>query len=207
MKIFILRARKGPTAPDYIEPNIGNPHHFEIIAHSIVSALFISRHMRPDVLFYVVLEGSPDPPKTIVFDSQKLFYLGGFDERTIISVVKRALKASNNLVKDETRDIDSGLQVTRTSFEHLVKDLSQRYPIYILSKKGSDIREAELPENCCFIFTDHIPMQKKTFYLLKRLGVKKLKVGPTMLFAAHCIVLVHNELDRREKIYGPPGTS
>ena len=71
-------------------------------------------------------------------------------------------------------------------------------PIYLLEKKGEDIRAADLTGDRAFIFTDHIPMQKKTLSLLRRLGVRGLSLGPKVLFAAHCITLVHNELDRRE---------
>ena len=39
-------------------------------------------------------------------------------------------------------------------------------------------------------------MPKKTEKLLERIGAKKIKLGPKMLFASHCIVIVHNELDR-----------
>jgi tRNA (pseudouridine54-N1)-methyltransferase len=31
---------------------------------------------------------------------------------------------------------------------------------------------------------------------MKRLGATPLSVGPKLLFAAQCIVLIHNELDR-----------
>ncbi len=198
MRVFVLRSRRGPTAADYVDKNFGPPNHFEIIAHSIANSLFISNDIRKDVVFHVVLEGPPDPPKIISFDTSNLVYLGGFDERTLASVVKRALDASKGLSRDEFVDVDTGLRVSRLSFEHLVRRLSETLPVYMLSKRGTDIRNTELPEDVCFLFTDHLPMQKKTFHLLKRLKVRKIKLGPKMLYAAHCIILVHNELDRRE---------
>lgn len=199
MRVFVLRTRRGPSASGYVDQNFGPPSHFEIVAHSIANSLFISNDIRADVVFHVVLEGPPDPPKIISFDTRNLAYLGGFDEKTLAAVVKRALDASQGLAKDESRTVDSGLQVSRRSFEHLVRELAESLPVYLLSKKGTDIRESELPLDGGFLFTDHLPMQKKTFHLLKRLGVQKISLGPVMLYAAHCIVLVHNELDRREK--------
>ena len=95
-------------------------------------------------------------------------------------------------------EVEPGILLHKISFEALVKGLSREMPIYILDKKGEDIRAAEFVGDCAFIFTDHIPMQKKTLSLLKRLGVRGLSLGPKVLFAAHCITLVHNELDRRE---------
>jgi tRNA (pseudouridine54-N1)-methyltransferase len=68
-----------------------------------------------------------------------------------------------------------------------------------LAEGGEDIRTLQPAEDGCFLFTDHIPMQKKTLSLLSRLGVRQLSLGPRMLFASHCMVLVHNELDRRAR--------
>lgn len=198
MRNFILRARRGPTSARNIEANLGGRGHFEVIAHCVVSALYVSRDIRADVCFHMVLEGPPDPPKIVSFDSSNLFYLEGFDERTIAEIVSRALTASRGLANGECREIDSGLSVSRMSFERLVRDLVKRNPVYLLSRKGEDIRRVDLQEDSCFIFTDHLPMQKKTYHLFDRLGVRQVSLGPTMLFAAHCIVLVHNELDRRK---------
>jgi tRNA (pseudouridine54-N1)-methyltransferase len=51
--------------------------------------------------------------------------------------------------------------------------------------------------NPCFLLTDHIPMPKKTFHTLERLGAKKITLGSKMLFASQCVVLIHHELDQR----------
>ena len=83
MRTFILRARTGPTTPDQVGLSFGEPRHLEIVCHSIANALFVSKDIRPDVQFYVVLEGPDDAPKTIGFRSDGLFRLGGFDEREI----------------------------------------------------------------------------------------------------------------------------
>ena len=51
-------------------------------------------------------------------------------------------------------------------------------------------------DNPCFLLTDHIPMPKKTFNSLERLGTKKISLGPKMLFASQCVVLIHHALDQ-----------
>lgn len=199
MRIFVLRARKGPTSAEWVDRNFGAPNHFEIVANSISNALFISNDIRKNVIFHVALEGPPDPPKIVTFDSAALTYFGGFDESSVAAVVKKALDASGKLGKNEWRKADSGIRVARMSFEHLVREIGETHPLYILSRRGTDIRSADLTADGCFLFSDHIPMQKKSFHLLKRIGARRLSLGPIMLFAAHCIVLVHNELDRRER--------
>ena len=198
MTIFVVRARNVPTAPGYVEKQLGGSGHFEIIAHSVVSSLFVSKDIRRDVLLYIVCEGPPTPPRVVVFDSRQMLSLPGFDEKSIVYLFDRALRRGVGLAKGECRVVDSGLEVMATSFERLVRSLAEVHPTYILDRKGEDARQADFPADPCFILTDHIPMQKKTHHLLKRLNVRKCSLGPRMLFAAHCIVLVHNELDRRD---------
>lgn len=203
MRVFILRARKGPTSPAAVAKTMGYPDHFEVIAHSVVSALMISKQTRDDVVFHIVLEGNPVPPVTVTFNSASMGSLGGFDEAMIAEVFRRILKPAADLAKEESLEVEPGIQLYKISFEALVKGLSGRMPIYLLDKKGEDLRTAEFVGDCAFIFTDHIPMQKKTLSLLKRLGVRGLSLGPKVLFAAHCITLVHNELDRRDARASP----
>ena len=160
MRVFILRARRMPTAAESLEKHLGGYSHFEIIAHTLISALFVSRDVRSNVLVYVVCEGPPDPPRVIGFDSRALFMLPGFDERAILSIFERALRESEHLGREQTRQIDDGLTVGRTSFEHLVRSLGARQGVYVLDRRGQDIREVAFPEECCFILTDHMPMQK-----------------------------------------------
>jgi tRNA (pseudouridine54-N1)-methyltransferase len=198
MKVFILRARKGITAPAGIPEQFGEPNHFEIILHTIASALFISKHIRSDTVLHIVMEGPPEAPKVLTFDPGILGYLGGFDEKCLAGAVGEALAVSKGISGSETRSSPRGIKIRRQSFENLIRETGEEMPLFILSKKGTDIRAAELPGSGCFILTDHIGMQKKTGNLLKRLGVKEISLGPKMLFAAHCVALVHNELDRRE---------
>jgi tRNA (pseudouridine54-N1)-methyltransferase len=38
-------------------------------------------------------------------------------------------------------------------------------------------------------------MPKKVLPSLERLGAKQLSLGPTMLFASQCVLLIHHQLD------------
>jgi tRNA (pseudouridine54-N1)-methyltransferase len=44
-----------------------------------------------------------------------------------------------------------------------------------------------------------MPMPKKSFGTLERLGAEEISLGSTMLFASQCVLLLHNELDYRER--------
>ena len=99
--------------------------------------------------------------------------------------------------KDETRPVESGVTVRTVSFERLVQELAQDHQLFVMDRKGTPIRDQAFGGNPCFLLTDHIPMPKKTFNSLDRLGATRLTLGKTMLFASQCVVLIHYELDQR----------
>ena len=69
-------------------------------------------------------------------------------------------------------------------------DVLNRYQKIIMA------RQQAFEANPCFLLTDHIPMPKKIFPSLERMGAKKLTLGSTMLFASQCVVLIHHALDQ-----------
>ena len=197
MREFILRARKAPTAANFSLDNLPDAGHMEIVAACISNALFTSNHIRPATTINVVLEGGPDPPRTLSIDSSHLGSLDGFDERSIAKMIQNALRIGRGLELREERIVDEGITIAKTAFEHLVQERPSE-SLFYLSKKGQDIRDIELPESPTFVFSDYLSMPKKSSKYLDRLGATPIRLGPRTLFASHCIILVHNELDRRE---------
>ena len=122
--------------------------------------------------------------------------LSGMNESALLNTCATALRAGKSLQKEASVICDDGIIVKAISFEHLVKEKALHQEVYMLDRKGSDIRETSISDNAVFLLTDHIPMPKKTFNSLTRQGVMKLSLGPTMLHASQCISVIHNELDR-----------
>lgn len=196
MRIFVLKAHKAPTDSALFLAAVGLNAHVEILAHALMNALFISKSHRADVIVHLVLESSRDYSRTITFTASEVGDLGGFGEQALLSSIARALDAARDLKKAATVKVEAGVKVRALSFEHLIKELSENYPVYLLDRKGVDIRTVEFAGDVCFLLTDHIPIARKTLNSIKRLGATKISLGPRMLFAAQCIVLIHNELDR-----------
>ena len=198
MRTFIIRARKGVTAAERIPNDLGKGAHIEVIAHAVASAVFLSNAMRPDVVMHIVMESSSDFPRTLSLFTGEGLSLPGFHEEAILSTIGRALKRGERLSKDETLQIADGISLSGFGFERLIQQMEAgEQSLYLLHPKGTDIRETDLREDCAFILTDHIPMPKKSLKYLDRLKVNRISLGPKALFAAHCITVVHNELDRR----------
>lgn len=197
MRTFVLRARAAPTDSQKLLAAIGKEAHPEILAHTLMNAIFVAQAHRPDVIVYLVLESTQDFSRTLRFDANAMRDIGGFDERALLAKVAQALDASRGMGKEETRDVESGVSVSTTSFERLVQTLAEDHQLFVMDRKGTAIREQAFADRPCFLLTDHIPMPKKSFNSLERLGARKIALGSKMLFASQCVVLIHHELDQR----------
>ncbi|MBB5208381.1 tRNA (pseudouridine(54)-N(1))-methyltransferase TrmY [Chiayiivirga flava] len=197
MRTFVLRARAAPTDSARLLAGVGKDAHTEILAHTLMNAIFVAQSHRAGVTVYLVLESTQDFSRTIRVEADAMRDVGGFDEQSLLRKVARALDVSAGMAKEETRAVEPGVTVRTVSFERLVQELSRTHALFVMDRKGTPIREQAFPDNPCFLLTDHIPMPKKTFHSLERLGATKIALGSTMLFASQCVVLIHHELDLR----------
>ena len=197
MRTFVLRARAAPTDSQKLLAAIGQDAHPEILAHTLMNAIFVAQSHRADVVVYLVLESTQDYSRTIRFEANAMHDIGGFDERALLGKVAAALDASRGMGKEETRPVESGVTVRTVAFERLVQELAADHQLFVMDPKGTPIRDQAFDGKPCFLLTDHIPMPKNTFHTLDRLGAKKIALGRKMLFASQCVVLIHHALDER----------
>ena len=197
MRTFVLRARAAPTDSQKLLASVGTAAHAEILAHTLMNAIFVAQSHRADVVVYLVLESTQDFSRTIRFEANAMHELDGFDEQALLGKVAKALDASRGMGKEETRPVETGVTVQTRSFERLVQQLASDHQLIMMDRKGTPIGEQAFGDSPCFLLTDHIPMPKKTFGSLERLGARKITLGRTMLFASQCVVLIHHELDQR----------
>ncbi|AVX01980.1 tRNA (pseudouridine(54)-N(1))-methyltransferase TrmY [Vibrio vulnificus] len=198
MRTFVLRARAAPTNSRALLEGVGNEAHTEILAHTLMNTMFVAQSHRQDVVVHLVLESTKDFSRTITIHSNEVSNVGGFHEANLLNIVVRALDASAGMGKEELRNVEPGVTVRTISFERLVQQLAEDHQLYMLEKKGEFVRDIKFAANPCFLLTDHIPMPKKTFNSLKRLGTQNISLGPKMLFASQCVTLIQNELDLQE---------
>ena len=196
MRTFVMRARAAPTDSQKLLESVGKEAHTEILAHTLMNAIFVAQSHRPDVIVYLVLESTQDFSRTVRFEVNAMHEIGGFNERALLGKVAKALDVSCGMGKEEIRPVESGVTVQTLSFERLVQILAEDHQLFLMDRKGTPIREQTFVGNPCFLLTDHIPMPKKTIPGLERLGAKKITLGSKMLFASQCVVLIHHELDQ-----------
>lgn len=196
MRTFIIKARKGTTRWQQLRAHIGSKAHFEIISHCVINAFFVSNGFREDVEVYIVLDSSEDFPRTIKLSGGEGISIAGFHEQAVLDLVEKALKDGYGLQKNENRALAPGLQISGFGFERLVGHLLETRPVYLLDRKGEDIRTMALELNPVFILSDHLAIPKNSIKALKRRGLKRVSLGKRMLFASQCVVLLNDEMDR-----------
>ena len=202
MRVFVLRARSAPTDSRQLLDAVGKEAHTEILAHTLMNAIFVAQSHRPDVVVHLVLESTQDYSRTISFSVNDMRDIGGFHEQALLGKIAGALDASRGMGKEESREVESGITVRTISFEKLVQELAQDYRLFVMDPKGTPIRGKTIAGTPCFILTDHMPMPKKSLHTLERLGAENISLGAKMLFASQCVLLIHNELDHESL----PGT-
>jgi tRNA (pseudouridine54-N1)-methyltransferase len=119
MRTFVLRARAAPTDSQKLLAGVGQEAHTEILAHTLMNAIFVAQSHRADVMVYLVLESTQDFSRAIRFDANAMREIGGFDERALLGKVAKALDASRGMGNEETRPVESGVTVRNVAFERL----------------------------------------------------------------------------------------
>ncbi|MDI6721556.1 MAG: tRNA (pseudouridine(54)-N(1))-methyltransferase TrmY [Candidatus Aenigmarchaeota archaeon] len=196
MREFILRARKASTHAGFDLNDLPHAGNMNVVASAISNAIWISGDIRRDIIFHAVLEGPPSGPKTVTFNSNEIKGLG-YDEKSVANYIRTAMQKSGWLELNEEAKVRKGITVAKKSFERLVWERSQNNQVVILDKSGTDIRKFEFKKNILFVFGDNIGLPQKTERFFKGIPSHKISLGPKTLFASHCPVIVHNELDRR----------
>ncbi len=189
MKHFVYFSRHASTTGNF--KDLMKAGRMDIVIHSIIAGLFLSHNFREDVKMHLVFYGMPDPPKHI--------------EIRITPELEISKKDVGNLIKkilykyrpNQKTEVFPGCFVEKKSFLKVVEELQQQdNNIFILDKKGEDIRKTKIPDNCVFVLGDHEGLPKKELKRLKKIATQ-ISVGPKIYFASQTVVIVNNELDRQ----------
>jgi len=162
----------------------------DIAIHSFIQGVFLSHNVRDDVVFHFVFYGMPDPPKHIEIRINPELDISKKDVGTLIKKILYKYR------KDENREVLPGCFIEKKSFLHVIEELAKKNNIFLLDKKGENIRKAKLGENSVFVIGDHEGFPKKELKRLKQIATP-VSIGPKMYFASQTVAVVNNELDIR----------
>ena len=197
MRYFIITGHKAVSTGDFkLDDIAGGAGRMDILCRCVNSAFFLSHNLRKDVEIYLVLEGGDDAPKTVIFKGEDLRYLNP-DERSTASLIRNALLKP--VSEGEEVKSSPGVYVTRLSFLEVLRRLSERGSFVYLKEDGTDCREYEFPENPVFVLGDNHDLTEGEEAELLSYNPDRIRIGPLSLHADHCMIIVHNEADRRSE--------
>lgn len=190
MRHFIYFSRRARTSGNF--KDLMKAGRMDIVIHVIINTFFISRQVREDVKLHLVFYGAPDPPKHIEIQiTPKL----DISKKDVSGLIKRILYKYK-----EGRRVEAfpGCFIEKKSFLNVVEELHDvGKKIFVLDKRGEDIRNAKIPKNPVFVLGDHDGLPKKELRRLKKMAIP-VSIGPKMYFSSQVISILNNELDRRE---------
>ena len=193
MKDFLIIGHKAVTAPFSLNDLPGTAGRMDILCRCVNAALFLSHDLRRDVRVFLVLKGEPSPPKLIRIEGSAVRYLSP-DERSAASLIKKALEKS---VQDFWTESTPGVSIRKGDLDELLKEIDKK--IIYLREDGEDIRAKKFDEHfdILFVLGDHLGLTGDEEKIIEGYDPEIVSVGPLSLHADHCIVLLHNEMDRK----------
>ncbi len=195
MRYFVIVGHRAATTGDFkLDDIAGGAGRLDILVRCVNSAFFLSHDLRKDVEAYLVCEGGRDAPKTVVFRGSELRYLNP-DERSTASLIRNALLKP---LEDGEVKSSPGVYVSRSSFSDVIKTLSEKGRLVYMKEDGQDCREYEYPEDPVFVLGDNCDLTEEEEAELLSYSPDRICIGPCSLHADHCMIVVHNDMDRRE---------
>ena len=193
MAEFIYYSKSAVTAGNFIKDNLMEAGRMDIAINVLISAFFLSHDIRKDTKLHLLFDGPPNPPVHILIEYDKDLQISKKDVAGLIKrILYKAPKETGKVV-----NVLPGCFVEKKSFEALVNELNEQGKnIYLLDKKGEDIRKIKIKGNEVFLLGDQDGFPNDKRHLLKR--IDKITVSPKMLFASQVLTIVHNEIDRSE---------
>jgi tRNA (pseudouridine54-N1)-methyltransferase len=191
MREFVYFSQSARTSGNFDTKELMKAGRMDIAIHSFIQGVFLSHGFRKDTKFHFVFYGQPTPPRHIEIQVKDKLEIS---KKDIGNLIKKILYKYKPGKKTE---VAPGCFIEKKSFLKVIEELiKENKEIFLLDKKGEDIRKAKIKDNCVFILGDHEGLPKKELKRLKDLATP-VSVGNKIYFASQTVAVVNNELDYR----------
>ena len=189
MRHFIYFSKSAATSGNF--QDLMKAGRMDIAIHVVIASFFLSHDFRKDTKLHLVFYGMPDPPKHIEIQVKDELEISKKDVGNLIKKILYKYK------EGKKTEVLPGCFVEKKSLQKVVEELSDEgKEIFILDKKGEDIRSAKIPNGCVFILGDQDGILLKEMKRLKQIA-NSVSIGNRIYFASQVVAVVNNELDRR----------
>ncbi|MEK6897655.1 MAG: tRNA (pseudouridine(54)-N(1))-methyltransferase TrmY, partial [Nanoarchaeota archaeon] len=191
MRTFVYFSSTAKTSGNFPVDRLMDAGRMDIAIHVVINTFFLSHSLRDDTVLHLVFYGAPDPPKHIEIQVNQET---GLSKKDVAGLIKKILYKYKPGKKTE---VVPGCFIEKKSFLDVVEEISKEgKEIFILDKKGKNIRETKIGENSAFILGDQNGLPKKELKRLKKTS-KVISVGPKVYFASQVVSILNNEMDLR----------
>jgi len=200
MREFVYYSKGGVTSGNLIKDDLMKAGRIDIACQFIIQSFFVSRAMRDDTKVHLILNGPPNSPMHLeLFPGKNLDGVTNkidISKKDVAGLIRRMLY---KFKKGKRVEVAEGYSVEKKSFVKLMEEFAKEgKTIYVLDKRGEDIRDIDVSGDAVFVVGDHEGIPKNELKWVKHVPMRKIKVSPKMLFASQVVTLVRNEVDRKE---------
>ncbi|HEB47222.1 MAG TPA: hypothetical protein ENI22_02025 [Candidatus Pacearchaeota archaeon] len=191
MRNFVYFSSEARTSGNFNVNELMKAGRMDIVMHVIINSFFLSHSLRDDVKLHLIFYGAPDPPKHIEIQVKPETKLS---KKDVANLIKKILYKYREGKKTE---VLPGCSIEKKSFLKVIGELAkENKKIFVLDKKGEDIRKVKIPGKSVFILGDHNGLPRKELKRLKKIA-GSISVGPRIYFASQIITILNNALDLR----------
>lgn len=193
MREFIYFSRRARTSGNWKDNDLMKAGRMDIVCHFIIHSFFVSNAIRDDVKLHLIFYGAPDPPKHLEITNTGTTLMS---KKDISGLIKRMLYKYK---KGRKTEVFPGCFIEKKDLLSVVKELREKGKnIYILDRKGKDIRQSKINPDGVFIIGDQEGLLPKEKKLLKKEGALLISLnGRTVTYmASQALIILQGELDR-----------
>ena len=192
MRRFLVVGHRAVTSPGFsLDDLAGAAGRMDILLSAANAALLLAHDIRRDAEADLLLLGPPDPPRLVrILGDRVRSYQP--DLRSNAALLRKALEHGSRV----EREVSPGILASRCDLEGALERLG---PAFVYLKEGGpDVRGLSLPGNGTFVFSDNQDLTAEEERAVLARDPVVAGLGPHALHTEHAIVLVQNELDRRQ---------
>ncbi len=191
MREFVYFSQSARTSGNFSADELMKAGRMDIAIHSLIQGVFLSHGFRKDAKFHFIFYGQPDPPKHITIQVKEGLEISKKDVGNLIKKILYKYRPG------EKTEVFPGCFIEKKSFLDVIEELKEEgKKIFLLDKKGEDIRKIKISKDCVFILGDHEGLPKKELKRVKKIAMP-VSVGDKIYFASQTVAVVNNELDYR----------
>jgi len=192
MRHFVYFSKSAQTSGNFRVDELMKAGRMDIVMHVIIHAFFLSNKLRENVKMHLVFYGQPDPPKHIELQIKPETNLS---KKDIGNLIKKILYKYR---KGEKTEVLPGCWIEKKSFMNVIEDLENKgkNKIFVLDKKGENLRDVKIPKDCVFVLGDQDGLPKKELKRIKKIS-KSVSLGKEVYFSSQVVTIINHELDLR----------